>query len=343
MGFDAELLHINALMENPGIIHRYSFVNLPGGFLDGDDLGAAKAQAVRWKYQEIGDEGKRFIDEVLKFVADGKIMLGICNGFQLLAKTGLLPGLDGRYGNQPVTLTFNDSGNSKTDGSISRWTDNRNVSLQRVWIRIYLPVRHGEGKFVTDTAETMTLMKQNGHVALQYADESGDDYDGVSRKPERLGGGRSRDLRRHGEDIRTYAASGGIRDLHAAPAMDEGKAGCGRRRPDEYSGMRSLTQWKIDRRYLTMNKTDIINKLAEDLKLNQKIAKIAVDNILDTIKKAIVDGKRVEIRGFGNFSLRQYKAYKGRNPKSGDVVNVEPKKLPYFKVGKELKDMIWKK
>jgi integration host factor subunit beta len=92
-----------------------------------------------------------------------------------------------------------------------------------------------------------------------------------------------------------------------------------------------------------MNKTDIINKLAEDLKLNQKIAKIAVDNILETIKTAIVDGKRVEIRGFGNFSLRQYKAYKGRNPKSGEVVNVEPKKLPYFKVGKELKDMIWKK
>lgn len=91
-----------------------------------------------------------------------------------------------------------------------------------------------------------------------------------------------------------------------------------------------------------MNKMDIINKLGEELKLNRKVAKIAVDTIIDTIKKAIVDGERVEIRGFGSFSLRNYKAYTGRNPKSGEVVHVEPKKLPYFKVGKELKDMIWK-
>lgn len=91
-----------------------------------------------------------------------------------------------------------------------------------------------------------------------------------------------------------------------------------------------------------MNKMDVINKLGEDLKLNQKIAKIAVDTIIDTIKQAIVEGERVEIRGFGSFSLRNYKAYTGRNPKSGEVVHVDPKKLPYFKVGKELKDMIWK-
>jgi integration host factor subunit beta len=94
---------------------------------------------------------------------------------------------------------------------------------------------------------------------------------------------------------------------------------------------------------MVMNKMDIINKLAEEVKLNQKIAKIAVDTVIDTIKKAIVEGERVEIRGFGSFTLRQYKAYKGRNPKSGAVVYVEPKKLPYFKVGKELKDMVWTK
>jgi len=92
-----------------------------------------------------------------------------------------------------------------------------------------------------------------------------------------------------------------------------------------------------------MNKMDIINKLAEDMKLNQKIAKIAVDSVIESIKKAIAGGERVEIRGFGSFTLRQYKAYTGRNPKSGEVVRVEPKKLPYFKVGKELKEMIWKR
>lgn len=91
-----------------------------------------------------------------------------------------------------------------------------------------------------------------------------------------------------------------------------------------------------------MNKLDIVNRLASDLGLNQKIAKIAVDTIIDSIKKAIIEGERVEIRGFGSFTVRNYKGYKGRNPKTGEVVEVQPKRLPYFKVGKELKDMIWK-
>ncbi len=91
-----------------------------------------------------------------------------------------------------------------------------------------------------------------------------------------------------------------------------------------------------------MNKIDIINKVAEDMKLNQKVAKVAVDTIVETIKQAIIKGERVEIRGFGSFTIRQYKAYKGRNPKTGQLVDVKPKKLPYFKVGKELKEMIWK-
>jgi integration host factor subunit beta len=91
-----------------------------------------------------------------------------------------------------------------------------------------------------------------------------------------------------------------------------------------------------------MNKTDIIDKIAEEVRVNQKIAKTAVETVIESISKAIIDGERVEIRGFGNFTLREYKAYKGRNPKTGEVVNVPPKKLPYFKVGKELKDMIWK-
>ena len=84
-----------------------------------------------------------------------------------------------------------------------------------------------------------------------------------------------------------------------------------------------------------MNKIDIVNQLSEQIPLNQKVAKIVVDTIIDSIKKAIVEGERVEIRGFGSFSLRSYKSYKGRNPKNGEIVDVPQKKLPYFKVGKE--------
>ena len=91
-----------------------------------------------------------------------------------------------------------------------------------------------------------------------------------------------------------------------------------------------------------MNKTDIVDKLAEKTRMNQKVAKVVVDTITESIKRAIVSGERVEIRGFGSFSLRSYKPYRGRNPKNGGVVDVPGKKLPYFKVGKELKETIWK-
>ena len=109
-GFDAHLMHINSLGENIKKINDYTFIHLPGGFLDGDDLGSAKAQAVKWKYQKIKETEQRFLDELVKFIQGGRIILGICNGFQLLVKTGLLPGLKGNYGKQSVTLTFNDSG-----------------------------------------------------------------------------------------------------------------------------------------------------------------------------------------------------------------------------------------
>jgi integration host factor subunit beta len=94
------------------------------------------------------------------------------------------------------------------------------------------------------------------------------------------------------------------------------------------------------RRFL-MNRADIVNRLSEQSNLSQKLAKLVVDTIIDTIRKAIISGERVEIRGFGSFSLRSYKPYKGRNPKNGEIVEVPAKRLPYFKVGKELREMIW--
>lgn len=172
-GFQPDLVHINTLMEDPGKIRRYKFITLPGGFLDGDDLGSAKAQAVRWKYQRSKETGKRFIDELTDFVERGKIILGICNGFQLLVKIGLLPGIGNRYGTQSVTLTFNDMGKFE-----DRWVYLKCNQFSRcIFVKdittIYLPVRHGEGKLVADTGETLDAMKRNGHIVMQYADEKG--------------------------------------------------------------------------------------------------------------------------------------------------------------------------
>lgn len=89
-----------------------------------------------------------------------------------------------------------------------------------------------------------------------------------------------------------------------------------------------------------MTKAEIVSKLAEKRGLNQKIAKIIVDTIVSSIKRAIIRGERVEIRGFGSFSQRHYKSYVGRNPKTGEKVLVSPKRLPYFRVGKELKESL---
>jgi len=174
-GFDAEIVHINTLMEGAKNIHDYDFLNLPGGFLDGDDLGAGKAQAVKWRYQRIKDSENRFVDELAKFAGDGKLIVGICNGFQLLAKTGLLPGLKGGYGRQQVSLTFNDSGKFEDRWVFLRVNPFSSCIFTREIDRIYLPVRHGEGKLVIEGEQSGGAdLKEGGHVVMQYCDEQGE-------------------------------------------------------------------------------------------------------------------------------------------------------------------------
>src|SRR6516162_8298627 len=78
--------------------------------LDGDDLGSAKAQANRLRHAKVDDLAEHLLDQLLRFIRDGKPILGVCNGFQLMVKMGLLPAFDGRYLHQESTLTFNDCG-----------------------------------------------------------------------------------------------------------------------------------------------------------------------------------------------------------------------------------------
>ncbi len=89
-----------------------------------------------------------------------------------------------------------------------------------------------------------------------------------------------------------------------------------------------------------MNKGNLVKKLSEKMEIQQREAKAIVNKIFDTMKESLEKGERIEIRGVGSFVMRQYGGYKGRNPKTGEIVDVPPKKLPYFKVGKELKDLV---
>lgn len=89
-----------------------------------------------------------------------------------------------------------------------------------------------------------------------------------------------------------------------------------------------------------MTKSDLIEMLAKKEELKDKEAAEIVNLVFDGFTKTLKEGGRIEIRGFGSFSVRNYDAYTGKNPKTGKKVQVGKKKLPYFKVGKELKDRV---
>ena len=89
-----------------------------------------------------------------------------------------------------------------------------------------------------------------------------------------------------------------------------------------------------------MTKSDLIDVLCEAQKLPKGSAELLVHVIFDSMEAALRRGERIEIRGFGSFEIRNYRAYEGRNPRSGAAVSVRPKRLPFFKVGKELKERV---
>ena len=89
-----------------------------------------------------------------------------------------------------------------------------------------------------------------------------------------------------------------------------------------------------------MNKSELIEELANRSELKLKVSETIVNLIVDNMKKALLDEERIELRGFGSFHIEYYKGYTGRNPKTGESIEVGRKRLPFFKVGKDLKERI---
>jgi integration host factor subunit beta len=89
-----------------------------------------------------------------------------------------------------------------------------------------------------------------------------------------------------------------------------------------------------------MNKSELVEALAEKGKMTRKKAEDVVDLIFDSMVEAMKGGDRIEIRGFGSFVVKDYGSYRGRNPRTGQSIEVKPKKLPFFKVGKELRERV---
>ena len=89
-----------------------------------------------------------------------------------------------------------------------------------------------------------------------------------------------------------------------------------------------------------MNKSELIKALADENALSNEEAATIVETFFDCMKEALSEGNRVEIRGLGSFKIKEYEGYSGRNPKTGKMVEVAPKKLPFFRAGKELKEFL---
>ena len=195
-GAKAERVHINRLIENKSALDQYQIIVFPGGFSYGDDVAAGKILANQVVHH--------LYEPVQKFIEDGKLVLGICNGFQALVKAGILPGFEtdlatenkekfkissatenteiknkdrtSKITGQTVTITYNDSGKFE-----DRWVylspqTDRCIFIER-GRQIYLPVAHGEGKVVTKNTNVLEKLKAEGYVAFNYVDENGKEGD----------------------------------------------------------------------------------------------------------------------------------------------------------------------
>jgi phosphoribosylformylglycinamidine synthase len=165
-GAAADLVHINRLRERPGLLNGYQILTIPGGFAYGDDVAAGKILA---------NQLAHLLGDVLrKFRNSGKLILGICNGFQAILKAGLLvpPDEDG-----PVaTLTYNAHGRFEDRWVHLKVTPNHCPFLTGME-HMYVPIAHGEGRFICREAWLLEGLRQAGQVVLHYVDESGNPGD----------------------------------------------------------------------------------------------------------------------------------------------------------------------
>ena len=169
-GAACDIVHIAELLAGRARLDDYHFLNLAGGFLDGDDLGSAKAGANRLTRAAVCNSQDSLADQIQRFIADGKLIMGVCNGFQLMTKMGLLPALDRDYRNQSATLTFNDGGRFEDRWCYLKVDRESPCVFTRGLEGLYLPVRHGEGKFVVQDDRVLAQIEGKHLAVVKYCD-----------------------------------------------------------------------------------------------------------------------------------------------------------------------------
>jgi phosphoribosylformylglycinamidine synthase len=174
-GVMAKIIHIQDLIERPGLLDETHILVLPGGFSFGDEIGSGQILALKIKY-ELGEAFKKFIEEK-------KLIIGICNGFQALVRLGLLPK---PFETRSMTLTHNRQGHF-----INRWVNLVTPISRCVWTKkiqgqsISLPIRHGEGRIVFSGSENdqrlmFNSLAEDGLVALSYTEDVNGSYEKIA-------------------------------------------------------------------------------------------------------------------------------------------------------------------
>ena len=165
-GFDADRVHVFRLMEDPSPLRAAQLLVIPGGFSYGDDVAAGKILANQMLH--------RLSDPLNEFLADGKLALGICNGFQVMIKSGLLPWgeVAPQVAHRDATLAWNDCGRFEDRWVHLRVDCDRCVFLPPQEV-LSLPIAHAEGKFVPRNDQVLGRLKEAGQVALRYVDADG--------------------------------------------------------------------------------------------------------------------------------------------------------------------------
>ncbi len=160
-----ESIHINEFLRRQLRMWDYQILAIPGGFTYGDDIAAGKILANELK-MKLGEQVGRFLSQ-------GGLIIGICNGFQVLVKMGILPGTDGWR--QEVSLGCNDSGKFEDRWVHLRASEGKSLCVWTSGLgkQIYLPVAHGEGKFVPETEAGYKRLEASGQIVLKYCDKQG--------------------------------------------------------------------------------------------------------------------------------------------------------------------------
>ena len=170
-GAEPTIVHLNQVLHGHVSIHDYDILNFPGGFSFGDDLGSGVVLANKLRYRK-NEEGRTLLDDIRQFVADGRHVLGICNGFQVLVKLGLLPDLHGTA-TPEVTLTHNASGRYEDRWVRLKVNPQSNTPFLKGIDMLEVPVRHGEGRLVIEGADTLAAIENRGLNCLTYTDFDG--------------------------------------------------------------------------------------------------------------------------------------------------------------------------